>query len=136
MKTVIIINEQHSLLSEQREILEKRFGRWETVEVPAEGWSLEEMKEVREEILKKFGWKFDEVSMTQPANPEGAVVFVSPVPYLLKLLSRDTLRGDHNGYAVNCGVRVSVFHNDNRKKKELPNGKIINTVAQRGWKLV
>jgi len=31
---------------------------------------------------------------------------------------------------------VHIFHNDNREKKELPNGKIIHTVAQKGWVLV
>ena len=31
---------------------------------------------------------------------------------------------------------VSVFHNDNRVAKELPNGKIVHVIAETGWILV
>jgi uncharacterized protein (DUF111 family) len=47
------------------------------------------------------------------------VIFVSPIPALMKLMRH-----------------WKVFHNDNREKKELPNGKIIMTVAKKGWVLV
>lgn len=52
------------------------------------------------------------------------VVFVSPVPVLLAKLSASQV------------VKVHVLHNDNREKKELPNGKIISVVAKEGWELV
>lgn len=52
------------------------------------------------------------------------VIFVSPIPYLIKFLAGST------------GTDVYVFHNDNREKKELPDGRIIQTVAKTGWQLV
>lgn len=54
-----------------------------------------------------------------------AVVFASPVPYLLKELA--CRFGDK---------RVRVFHNDHREKVELPNGRVINKVASTGWQIV
>ena len=50
-------------------------------------------------------------------------MFASPVPALIALAQR-------------AGVEVKVLHNDKREKKELPNGKIIMTVAQAGWVIV
>jgi len=50
------------------------------------------------------------------------IVFVSPIPYMVKELAKD--------------ANVLVFHNDRREKKQLPNGKIIQVVAETGWQLV
>ena len=47
------------------------------------------------------------------------IVMLSPIPLLMKLVKE-----------------YKIFHNDNRTKKELPNGKIIMTVAQEGWELL
>lgn len=51
---------------------------------------------------------------------DGEVVFASPIPALLMGM-------EGSGF---------LFHNDRREKKELPNGKVIMTVAQTGWQLV
>jgi len=51
---------------------------------------------------------------------DGEVVFASPIPALLMGM-------EGGGF---------LFHNDRREKKELPNGKVIMTVAQTGWQLV
>ena len=101
----VIINEQHTLLKEQRDIIEKNFFEWDTLLVPACGWTLKEMKDVFEKLK------------------EEEVVFVSPVPYLIREL------------ALN-GNKVHIFHNDHREKKELPGGKIIQIISQTGWQLI
>lgn len=51
---------------------------------------------------------------------EGGVVVASPIPALFTFLSRER-------------KEFSVFHNDKRDKKTLPNGKVIHTVAKEGW---
>lgn len=65
-KALVILNEQHSLLEEQRGILDGLFD-WTIKAVPASGWTLSEMRGVLEE-LKSF---------------DGEVVFASPVPALI-----------------------------------------------------
>lgn len=118
----VIINEQHSLLPEQEEILNSRFGAWEFLRVPANGWTLAEMKTIAKAL-------------------EGEdVVFCSPVPVLLGLVSKEV------GFMGACsrvedgfsGVvpRGFIFHNDHREKKELPSGKVLMLVAKEGWQLV
>ena len=111
---LLIINEQHSLFLEQEEILNKK-GSFKKIEVPATGWTLEEQRQVVEELMKLLDNKHD------------AIVFASPVPYLLKVMSL---------LSAEAKFVTLVFHNDNREKVELPNGKIINKVAKTGWQLV
>lgn len=122
MKSVkVIINEQHSLMTEQVKILNEKFGeQWEIFPVPANGWTLEEMRKVCEELQSGY-----------------TIIFASPIPYLIRELSY-SLGLDHgsDGYVRNGSSMVLLFHNDHREKKELPNGKIIQTVAQTGWKLI
>jgi hypothetical protein len=65
-KALVVLNEQHSLLEEQRGILDGLFD-WTIKPVPSSGWSLSQMREVVQE-LKSF---------------DGEVVFASPVPALL-----------------------------------------------------
>ena len=116
----VIINEQHSIIKQQKQILKNKFGEYEIVEVPTEGWTVEEIKEKTKKL-------------------EGeTVVFVSPVPLLIKLLS--FISGDEAGQSYLGGTcnnltKVFIFHNDRREKKELDNGKVIYTVSQTGWKL-
>lgn len=104
----VIINEQHQLMEEQQKILQETFGEFEFLKVPADGWNLQEMKEVNESL-------------------SGNVVFCSPIPVLLGLVAANAKEKHTNVY---------VFHNDVREKKELPNGKIIQVVAATGWQLV
>jgi len=126
MKTTVIINEQHKLHPEQEQILNMRFEDWKTMLVPSDGWDIEQQKS----IVK---------------NLSGIVVFVSPIPYMIKSASMDAaLNWSYNSCKydyphVPCGdsliEAVFVMANDNRVKRELPNGKIISVVAQDGWYL-
>ena len=109
-KVIVIINETHSLFPEQKNILKERFDDVEFVTVPAEGWSLETMRDVANAL--------------QSRAAEGAtIVFASPIPFLLKELAQRS-------------KNVLVFHNDHREKKELPDGRIVQIVAATGWRLV
>ena len=114
MKILVILNEQHKLLPDQERLLNEDFEHvgWEIFPVPAEGWTLEQIKE---EVL--------------PDLFNRAVVFASPVPALLLFLASQ--RG---------GERVWLFHNDRRVAKEIPDGKggkkLIHVVATDGWQLV
>ena len=109
MKTLVVMNEQHSLLPDQERVLNENLrGGWELYPVPAEGWTLAEMRE------KVMGDLFS-----------APVVFVSPVPALILWLG-----------AARGGCDVMVMHNDHRVAKELPGGRVIHTVAPEGWVLV
>jgi hypothetical protein len=114
--TAVILNEQHSLMEEQQQLLNEKFGdNWEIVPVPANGWTLAEQHKKVVELVNKYG----------------DVVFASPVPFLMKEVSRESIIGENISL-----FNVYVFHNDNREKVELPNGKIIFKVAKTGWQLV
>jgi len=109
MTTLIIINEQHSLLPDQKRVLNEELrGPWELFPVPAGGWTLAEM---RDEVLPEIG--------------DRPVVFVSPIPALILMLA-----------GSRAGVNVWVMHNDCRVAKELPGGRVVHTVAPEGWELV
>ena len=120
---VIIINEQHTMLPDQIKQIETLYPntdfQLEYVKVPTKGWTFEEMEKVRDEIWNRGYF---------------AVIFVSPIPVLLKELSyyegHDTAKGRKNV------PHIFVFHNDKREKKELPDGRIVYTVAKEGWKLL
>jgi len=67
-------------------------------------------------------------------------VFASPIPYLVKRLSFRA-GAQHVDFVEGLDLRLNagqvfIFHNDKREKKELPNVKVIFTVAKTGWKLV
>ena len=112
---LVIINEQHSLLTEQELILNHVFREnWEIKKVPAKGWTWTEQEDIAAQIIE-----------TNIAY----VVFVSPVPVLLRELSYEWGRDTNNPI-------IYVFHNDKRQKKELANGKIISVIAKEGWQLV
>ncbi len=106
---IVIMNEQHQLMAEQRQLLDAKYESWDFCKVPASGWTLAEQQEKSEELA---------------SNPADKVI-ASPVPYLLMRLA--TTRGKGG---------LCLFHNDKREKKELPGGRIINVVAQTGWQLV
>jgi len=107
---VVIINEQHTLLSEQVELLEAEFKSYEELDVPTEGWAEEQIYEQYKTL----------------ATAE-ALVVLSPIPLLLGLLA--SRRKNQTGFTY-------VLHNDVREKKELPNDKVVYTVAQEGWQLL
>ena len=125
-QVLVVMNETHSLLPEQKEILEREYEEYQILPVPAEGWTLEEMDS-----------KVDEISTME--LQEGKlyldIVFVSPIPYMMRELTRREIYFA-NEYAEQSNRFVRIFHNDRREKKELPNGKIVQVVAQTGWQLV
>ena len=59
---LLIINEQHSLFPEQEEILNKK-GGFETIEVPADGWTLEEQQELVGNWYKTKGGEYENVKI-------------------------------------------------------------------------
>jgi|SRR5690606_30371424 len=146
-KVFLVINEQHSLLEDQERVLKEKFEDAEIkkISVPAEGWTLEEM----DKIIKDIYLELVQASPKFPINLKmsgfydftygrkpTAVVFVSPIPYMIKRLSQLAMVADMDGTCTFTEYDVFVFHNDHREKKELPNGKIVYTVAQEGWQLV
>jgi hypothetical protein len=110
----VIINEQHSLFQEQIELL-NALGTLKPIIIPSEG--------IKKEQMESF-------EADNKLVEDDEIVFASPIPYLLKILSRKV---DYNGSFM---YNVSVFHNDKRIKKELPNGKIIQTVSSEGWEIL
>lgn len=124
MTTTIIINEQHSLMPAQAQLLAEQFAAgFDTLLVPAAGWNRYEMKEVMLTL-------------------KGTVVFVSPIPLMISALSYASAGWDlvesqcinhkPSQYMVD---RVWVMCNDKREKKELPGGRIVHVVAKTGWYL-
>ena len=129
---IIIINEQHTLLPQQEELLRETYGEWATLKMPAEGCD----QKRREEICVEFLFNKD------------VVVFVSPIPDMIKILAEKTaINGTVNDLICNgfdvqpaydeaYSVRqVLIMMNDNREKKKLPNGKVISVTAKTGWYL-
>ena len=126
MKTTVIMNEQHSLLPSQEDLLKSHFETFDFLRVPDGGWTAQEMREMATSL-------------------EGRnVVFVSPVPVLLAIVSaragasRTGNMAEKDGAIGFAGPETHVFvmHNDHREKKELPNGKVVMTVAREGWEIV
>lgn len=114
-KAVVIINKAHTLKSEQISLLQANFSSYERLDVPETGWTKAQMDSV---IVRMF-------------NFDGVIVFASPIPYLIKFMTEERYRKDDDRYP-----KIYIFHNDTREAKELPNGKIIHTVAETGWELV
>lgn len=130
MKTraIVIVNEQHTLFPEQENIID-RYDDIDFINVPAAGWTYQQQDEMVAHIYNA-ALETDEV-------PSATVIFASPIPYLLKEVTE--LAISYHPMMEDILIRlyqVRVFHNDHREKVELPNGKIINKVAQKGWMLV
>jgi len=126
MSATVIINEQHRLLPDQEQVLEREVGQFDFSLVSKDGWSREEM-DIRIKELR------------------GEVIFVSPIPYMIVNLA---YMAGLNDCASDCEkeypyakrgskykLRVRVFCNDTREKKELPNGEIISVPTKTGWYL-
>lgn len=123
-KAKVIINEQHCLFKEQETMLNTKYGviGWERYNVPSCGWTMEEQKNQERKL----------------AGQKGDVIFASPVPFLLAALSwrhGENCSAEPGAWStIDCSVFL--FHNDNRVKKELSNGKMIQTVSSTGWVIV
>lgn len=118
MATYLVINEQHSLMAEQEELL-KAYSGYKTILAPAEGWSREQIDVAVEEF-----------------EAGDTIIFASPIPYMIKRLASALVEVPDMSIMQDLKFNVKVFHNDKREKIELPNGKIINKVAQTGWEII
>jgi len=126
----IIINEQHTMLPDQIAVLTAAGYPPESCNmllVPASGWDREKMGKIMNSLF-------------------GDIVFVSPIPLMIKELSASAAL-NWSSKVCSCDYpyapageyplidRVFVLCNDTRVKKELPNGKIISVTSQTGWYL-
>ncbi len=117
MAKYLIINEQHTLFEEQKSLLGEGY---ESILIPAEGLTYPQIREFQ----FSHGFKRGDI-----------IIFASPIPALLMELSKELWSDNLSGYSEHK-YDVLVFHNDKREKKELPNGKVVATVATTGWQLV
>lgn len=122
MSARVIINEQHSLNSNQAQILEKRFSGYTLVPIPATGLSRLEQEKLAQTLM----------ATSEP------VIFVSPVPLLLAIMAGHCCQGVAAPIsATNTqGPQVFLFHNDQRHKTEKIDGSIIGFPANTGWELL
>ena len=124
MKTVVVINEAHTLMEDQKRVLEELNKDFEFLKVPTDGWTYEEQISVAEELITKAD----------------QVVFASPIPALLMILSRVEGIKHFAKMEGEDSIEVRVLHNDQRVAKEIPDGKggvrMIHTVSPTGWILV
>jgi len=120
MSTYLIINEQHSLFDEQRDIL-REFGKVKFINIPSAGLTSAEM---------------DSFEVDHRLDTGDTIIFASPIPYLLKLLASTIVSVPDMSVVQDLAYNVKVFHNDTRVKKELPNGKIVQTVSEKGWRIL
>ena len=111
-RAYVIINEDHKLFNEQTSLLTFNYEIIEFYTVPKYGWTLNELSDIIKELSEKMKEGVD-------------MVFVSPVPVLILKLAQ-----------VDAEGKVKVFHNDNRDKHQLPDGRITYSVAKTGWKLI
>lgn len=112
MHAIVILNEQHSLMEQQVEVLQEHFDTYEILQVPEKGWTLEEIYEVAMRLRLRC---CEDASLS--------IVHASVVPALLK----ETLEI--------VGRAVIVFHNDKREKVQRGDA-IFYRVAKTGWQLV
>ena len=122
MRTIIIINEQHSLLPQQSELIRKELGEEiELKKIPAEGINRGEIEAMAEDLNRLSNIN---------------IVVLSPIPLLLGRLAHTSEEIDGRYDCVCPRNRIYILHNDQREKKEIPNGKVISVVAQEGWVLI
>lgn len=119
-KAIVIMNETHSLLPEQEEILRMAYEGFDIFPVPAQGWSTGEMIDQIFQLHERA------------CREKLDIVFVSPIPLMIRELTEMAMCPKGSGRRY----KVKLFHNDRREKKELPNGRIVQVVAQTGWQLV
>lgn len=122
MRTIIIINEQHSLLPQQSELIRKELGEEiELKKIPAEGINRQEIEAITEDLNK--------LNNTN-------IVVLSPIPLLLGRLAYTSGEIDGRYDCVCQRNRIYILHNDQREKKELPNGVVRSVISKEGWELI
>ena len=116
VKVFVIMNERHSLLPEQFNILkgfcDSNNSGYAGLVIPANGFTKKEMDSFITEALHN---SMNEVESSR-------YVFVTPVPYLI-------------GRLASSGMSVYLFHNDNKVEREYNGSKIFSS-AKTGWKLL
>lgn len=125
-KVFIIINEQHSIMEDQKKVIQEKFpnAKLEKVAIPAKGLNLQEISELSFNLYHKA------------VREDAVIIMASPIPAMIKNITAMIyqIEGESQGIAKNTDIFI--LHNDRREKKELPNGKIVFTVAKEGWQLV
>lgn len=122
MRNIIIINEQHNLLPQQKEIIIRELGgEIELKKIPSEGLSRQQIEGLVEELSK-----LDTVN----------IIVLSPIPLLLGRLAHKA--GELDGrYDWMClRSHIYILHNDKREKVELPNGTVRSVISKEGWELI
>jgi hypothetical protein len=125
MMPTVIINEQHTLLPDQKRLLDEFCGSdgYAILEIPFAGWTWEQQQDAMRVL-------------------SGDVIFVSPIPAMIARLSYKSgqwsVTGNEATRKAGEGIVPNVFvmANDQREKKELPDGIVISVTAKTGWYLV
>jgi len=105
--SVVVINEQHTMMDAQCDLLWESGISFDMWKVPADGIGWHEQFDMCNWLMSNYD----------------KVVFLSPIPGMIK----EVARRDSD--------RCVLLMNDARIKKELPNGKVIMVVAPTGWYL-
>lgn len=123
MNALVVLNEQHSLLPQQKEILDKNFSYWEIYRISKNGMTVQEQKNLVDMFCRRL-------------PKDTAIVFASPIPLVIAKLAYMVGRDDQfykdNEVGVTKETRLFIFTNDKREKKEFPDGRIVLTD---GWTL-
>lgn len=121
---LVIINEQHSLLPQQEEVIKKELGgEIKLHKIPAEGINQKQIEDLAE-------------SLNNPVNSNKNIIVLSPIPLLLARLSHHAGMLDAMYDGTCKRNHVYILHNDLREKKELPDGRVVSAIAKDGWKLI
>lgn len=112
---LVIINEQHTLLPEQKKLLEKRYV-FQEILLPKRGLDKAAMLNLATElILENKRWL--------KKHRVQEIIFVSPIPGLMAMLCQR-------------GKSFRVLHNSRREKVENPDGRLVMTLAKKGWEII
>jgi Rad3-related DNA helicase len=119
VNAVVILNEAHTLSKQQEKLLTEKYN-WELYPVPKTGWSLDQMYRELE-------------SLREVLRRKDTVIFVSPVPFLLKALA--FYEGEHYANGAYEVGSVRIMMREARNKEEVQEGLITTTVSQEDWLL-
>lgn len=116
MKAKVILNEQHTLLTEQKSLLDEQFGKgqWEILSLPKVGLNEQEQRKLAHKLRAEI------------------VVIASPCPLMSLLLAAVKGRDDARN-------TIFLFHADARTAEETKNAggeAILQHRLQKEWKLV
>ncbi|MFQ5631352.1 MAG: hypothetical protein ACE5I1_21475 [bacterium] len=118
MKAKVILNEQHTLQSEQKKLLDKQFGKgnWQILPISKTGLTLQQ-----QHLLS--------IKLSDFKQP---VVFMSTIPFLLAKLAI-------NATLAECRGELYLFHADVRTAEETKKAggeAILKRRLQKKWQLV